>query len=82
MLCCDVWNQVSSQQMPGMLLLLQLLSGRGYLIIFGKSFQMTNPKAVQPTEVLLHVTPYKGASVLLIDFVANTEQGTSTCPLI
>lgn len=82
MLCCDVWNQVSSQQMSGLLLLLQLLSGRGYLIIFGKSFQMTNPKAVQPTEVLLHVTPYKGASVLLIDFVVNTEKGTSACPLI
>lgn len=82
MFCCDVWNQVSSQQMSGLLLLLQLLSGRGYLIIFGKSFQMTNPKAVQPTEVLLHVTPYKGASVLLIDFVVNTEKGTSACPLI
>lgn len=68
--------------MSGLLLLLQLLSGRGYLIIFGKSFQMTNPKAVQPTEVLLHVTPYKGASVLLIDFVVNTEKGTSACPLI
>lgn len=55
----DVWNQI-----PGMDLLLGLLSGREHLRILGKSFQMTGSKAVQPTEVLLHVTPYKGASAL------------------
>lgn len=81
MLCCDVWDQESSRWVPGMFLLLQLLPGRGYLLIFGKGFQVTNSKAVQPTEVLLRVTPYKGASVLLIAFVVNTEQGTSACPL-
>lgn len=82
MLRCDVWNEVSSQWVPGMLLLLQLLSGIGYPIVFGKSFQMTDSKAVQATEVLLHVALGKGAMVLLIDFVMNAEQGMLACPLI
>jgi len=43
---------------------------------------MTNSETAEPTEVILGVTSYKGASVLLIDFVMNREQRMSACPLI
>lgn len=65
-----------------MLLPLQLLSGRAYLTNSGKSFQMITSKPVQPTEVLLRVTAYKGALVLSVGFVMNTEQGMPVGALV